>query len=60
MAFLKCKNCIVKSCCGEVCEDFKDYSKKKYNVTIGKKISLEQVKTALGKIEEIDKIIEKW
>jgi hypothetical protein len=60
MPFLKCKNCIVKSCCSEVCEDFKEYSKTKYNITIGNKISLEHAKTALGNIKEIDKIIEKW
>ena len=32
MEFLKCKDCIVRSCCGNVCEDFKEYIKK--NITL--------------------------
>jgi hypothetical protein len=59
MTFLKCKNCIVKSCCSEVCEDFKKYSKKKYSITIGNNISLEQAKTAFGDFVEEEGIGEK-
>ena len=61
MKFLKCKDCIVRSCCGNVCEDFKEYIKKKYNINIGNEISLDQSKTALGRINEVEKnITENW
>lgn len=59
MPFLKCKNCIVRSCCSEVCEEFKEYSKKTYNITIGNKISLNQVKIAFGNIEKVEINIER-
>lgn len=54
MPFLKCNNCIVKSCCGEVCQDFKEYIKKKSNITIGNNISLKEVERALGNIREVE------
>ena len=57
MAFLKCKDCIVRSCCGAVCEDFKKYCKKKFNITIGNNISLEHAEAALGDITEVEKNI---
>ena len=60
MLFLKCENCVVRACCSEVCEEFKEYSIKKYNITIGNKISLNQAKIAFGNIKEVEDNIGKW
>lgn len=60
MSFLKCKDCIVRSCCGEVCEDFKEYARKTFNITIGNKITLKQVEIAFGNIKEVDNNILNW
>lgn len=60
MPFLKCKNCIVRGCCSEVCEEFKKYSRKTYNITIGNRISLNQAKIAFGNIEKVEANIGEW
>ena len=51
MPFTKCETCVVKACCREVCDDFKAYAKKKYNVTIGTGVSLKQFSLAFEDIE---------
>ena len=59
MPFLRCKNCVVRACCSEVCEEFKEYHRKKYNITIGN-ISLNQAITAFGGIKKIELNMGKW
>jgi hypothetical protein len=51
MPFLKCKKCVVKSCCSEICEDFKEYYKRKYEIDIGDGISLKQAQESFRKIK---------
>lgn len=60
MPFLKCKSCIVRACCRVVCKDFKEYCKKKCNITIGNNISLKQATIAFGDIEKVDKLTKNW
>jgi len=52
MAFLKCKDCIVRACCTAVCQDFKDYCSEEYNISIGNDMSLEQCRGALGELQK--------
>lgn len=62
MPFLKCKKCIVRACCREVCNDFKEYAQKKYRITIGNGISLKQAKLAFGNIDlqNVDLYMSVW
>lgn len=56
MSFLKCKKCVVRACCQNICDSFKEYYEKEYRITIDDDISLKEAKTFIDKIRKTDPI----